>query len=37
MRTLLGYAALLLALGGLYWLITHSDTRRQAASKPEQP
>jgi len=37
MRTLLGYAALLLALGGLYWLVTHSDARRQAASKPEQP
>ncbi len=35
-RTLLGYAALLLALGGLYWLISHSDARQQAASKPEQ-
>jgi uncharacterized membrane protein (DUF373 family) len=36
-RTLLGFAALLLALGGLYWLIAHADARRQAASKPEQP
>ena len=35
-RTLLGFAALLLALGGLYWLISHSDARQQAASKPEQ-
>jgi uncharacterized membrane protein (DUF373 family) len=35
-RTLLGFAALLLALGGLYWLIAHSDARQQAASKPEQ-
>jgi uncharacterized membrane protein (DUF373 family) len=36
-RTLLGYAALLLALGGLYWLILHADARQhQAASKPEQ-
>jgi uncharacterized membrane protein (DUF373 family) len=35
-RTLLGFAALLLALGGLYWLISHSDARQQAATKPEQ-
>ena len=35
-RTLLGYAALLLALGALYWLILHADARQQAASKPEQ-
>lgn len=34
-RTLLGFAALLLALGGLYWMITHSDARQQAAGKPE--
>jgi hypothetical protein len=35
-RTLLGFAALLLALGGLYWLIAHSDPRGQAPSNPEQ-
>jgi len=35
-RTLLGYAGLLLALGGLYWMILHADARQQAASKPEQ-
>jgi uncharacterized membrane protein (DUF373 family) len=34
-RTLLGFAALLLALGGLYWMISHSDARQQAESKPE--
>jgi uncharacterized membrane protein (DUF373 family) len=28
-RTLLGYAGLLLALGGLYWLVAHADARRQ--------
>jgi uncharacterized membrane protein (DUF373 family) len=34
-RTLLGYAALLLALGGLYWLVSHSDARHRATSKPD--
>jgi uncharacterized membrane protein (DUF373 family) len=34
-RTLLGFAALLLALGGLYWLIAHSDARLQGAKRPE--
>jgi len=34
-RTLLGYAALLLALGGLYWLVSHSDARHAAAKKAE--
>jgi uncharacterized membrane protein (DUF373 family) len=34
-RTLLGFAVLLLALGGLYWLISHSDARHQPAGKPE--
>jgi len=33
-RTLLGFAALLLALGGLYWLISHADARRQGVSSP---
>jgi uncharacterized membrane protein (DUF373 family) len=31
-RTLLGFAALLLALGGLYWMISHSDARQQGGS-----
>ena len=35
LRMLLGFAGLLLALGGLYWLISHSDARHHAASKPE--
>ena len=35
LRILLGFAALLLALGGLYWLIAHGDARRAAAAKPE--
>ena len=30
--TLLGYAGLLLALGALYWLVSHSDARHRAAS-----
>ena len=34
-RILLGFAALLLALGGLYWMISHSDARHQTASRPE--
>ena len=34
-RTLLGYAGLLLALGGLYWLVSHSDARHHVAIKPE--
>ena len=34
-RTLLGFAALLLALGGLYWLVSHSDARHLGAKKPE--
>jgi uncharacterized membrane protein (DUF373 family) len=35
-RTLLGFAALLLSFGGLYWLIAHADARRQVAGRPEQ-
>ena len=35
-RTLLGFAGMLLALGGLYWLVSHSDAGHQAASKQEQ-
>ena len=31
-RTLLGYAGLLLALGGLYWLVAHADARHQAGT-----
>ncbi len=31
-RTVLGFAGLLLALGGLSWLVAHSDARHQAAS-----
>jgi uncharacterized membrane protein (DUF373 family) len=34
-RTLLGFAGLLLALGALYWVVSHSDARHRAASKPE--
>jgi len=35
MRTLLGYAGLLLALGALYWVVSHSDARHRAPIKPE--
>ena len=35
MRILLGYAGLLLALGALYWVVSHSDARHRAAIKPE--
>ena len=35
MRTLLGYAGLLLSLGALYWVVSHSDARHRAATKPE--
>jgi uncharacterized membrane protein (DUF373 family) len=31
-RTLLGFGGLLLALGGLYWMISHSDTRHHGGS-----
>ena len=31
-RTLLGFGGLLLALGGLYWMISHSDARHQGGS-----
>jgi uncharacterized membrane protein (DUF373 family) len=36
-RTLLGFAGMLLALGALYWLVSHSDARHRAAMpiKPE--
>jgi uncharacterized membrane protein (DUF373 family) len=34
-RTLLGFAGLLLALGALYWVVSHSDARHRAPSKPE--
>ena len=34
-RTLLGYGGLLLALGGLYWLISDGDRRRALAAAPE--
>jgi hypothetical protein len=35
--TLLGYGGLLLALGGLYWLISDGDRRRARAVSHEQP
>jgi uncharacterized membrane protein (DUF373 family) len=34
-QTLLGYGGLLLALGGLYWLISDGDRRRALAAAPE--
>ncbi len=34
-RTLLGFAGLLLSLGGLYWLISHADARRQTEGQPD--
>ena len=34
-RVLLGFAGLLLALGALYWVVSHSDARHHAPSKPE--
>jgi uncharacterized membrane protein (DUF373 family) len=34
-RILLGFAGLLLALGALYWVVSHSDARHHAPSKPE--
>jgi uncharacterized membrane protein (DUF373 family) len=36
-QTLLGYGGLLLALGGLYWLISDGDRRRARAYSHEQP
>ncbi len=35
-RTLLGFSALLLALGGLYWLIANADRRRASATESER-
>jgi uncharacterized membrane protein (DUF373 family) len=35
LRTLLGFAGLLLALGALYWVVSHSDARHREAIKPE--
>jgi hypothetical protein len=34
-RILLGFAGLLLALGALYWVVSHSDARHHAPSRPE--
>jgi uncharacterized membrane protein (DUF373 family) len=31
-RTLLGFSGLLLALGALYWVVSHSDARHQGGS-----
>ena len=36
-QTLLGYGGLLLALGGLYWLISDGDRRRALSAAPEGP
>ncbi len=36
LRTLAGFAGLLLALGALYWMISHSDARHNAAGSAEQ-
>ena len=36
-QTLLGYGGLLLALGGLYWLISDGDRRRALAAAPKGP
>jgi hypothetical protein len=36
-QTLLGYGGLLLALGGLYWLISDGDRRRALAAARETP
>jgi uncharacterized membrane protein (DUF373 family) len=36
-QTLLGFGGLLLALGGLYWLICDGDRRRAHATAHEQP
>jgi len=36
-QTLLGYGGLLLALGGLYWLISDGDRRRALAAASEGP
>jgi uncharacterized membrane protein (DUF373 family) len=37
LQTLLGFAGLLLALGGLYWLICDGDRRRAHAASQELP
>jgi uncharacterized membrane protein (DUF373 family) len=37
METLLGFGGLLLALGGLYWLICDGDRRRAHAAAHEAP
>jgi uncharacterized membrane protein (DUF373 family) len=36
-QTLLGYGGLLLALGGLYWLISDGDRRRARAASQDLP
>jgi len=36
-RTLLGFGGLLIALGGLYWLISNSDSRCLASSTASEP
>jgi uncharacterized membrane protein (DUF373 family) len=36
-QTLLGYGGLLLALGGLYWLISDGDRRRARAASHDTP
>ncbi len=35
-RTLLSFGGILLALGALYWLISHADARHKAAGAPDQ-
>jgi len=35
-KTLLGFGGLLIALGGLYWLIANSDGRRSASSTADK-
>jgi uncharacterized membrane protein (DUF373 family) len=36
-RTLLGFAGMLLALGALYWLVSHSDARHREGSSSGSP
>jgi uncharacterized membrane protein (DUF373 family) len=33
-RTMLGFAGMLLALGALYWLVSHSDARQRSDATP---
>jgi uncharacterized membrane protein (DUF373 family) len=36
-KTLLGFGGLLLALGGLYWLISDGDRRQHRSTAIEEP